>query len=309
MLKDAFIRSDYFSALADYGISHATAWSQSCNQEDMDSSDIDGVSVRESRIHSLGLFAEKDYRKGEVVCVARRGGTRTLGGRYSNHSPFANGAMRVNGLDFELVAIADIACGEEITTNYKDSLALSIKRRELSACDYSMSVKDGAPSLVVAPQDRQCLEGSDAAAYDLLFNEDHINCLSLRDRVLAFEYVLEQLPQRAIPTRHEFIEGLYRREITFPKGTLATGKIHPKDHMDVMLSGEMMVATEDGFKHLKAPCTLISRAGNKKAGYALTDVVWTTYHPTQATTVEEVEKELFIDDFDEIEHEEERKVA
>ena len=299
-MSDAFVRSSYLSVLADYGISHATAWKQSCDVTDFDDSPIEGLSVKESSIHGAGLFADKPYESGAVICCARAGGMRSVAGRYSNHSPFANARMRLAGEDVELVSVRSIAEGEEITTNYGKTLSLSLKRPEPSGCDYSMTITNGTASLDISLQDRGCMSGHDAAAYDLLFNEDHINCLSLRDRVLAFEHVLEGLPQIDIPVKHEFIKGLYRREVTFPKGMLATGKIHPEDHMDVMLSGEMIVASKDGFKHLKAPCSLTSRAGHKKAGYAITEVVWATYHPTSATTVEAVEKELTIDDFDEI---------
>mgnify|MGYP003646913238 CR=1 FL=1 len=299
-MSGAFVRSSYLSVLADYGISHAAAWEQSCNTTDLDGSPIEGLSIKESPIHGSGLFADKSYESGAVICRARTGGMRTLAGRYSNHSPFANAQMRLTDEDVELVSVCPISEGEEITTDYGKTLSLSLERPQASSCDYSMTVTNGTASIEIAPQDRGCMSGHDAAAYDLLFNEDHINCLSLRDRVLAFEYVLEGLPQIDIPVKHEFIKGLYRREVTFPKGMLATGKIHPEDHMDVMLSGEMIVASEDGFKRLKGPCTLTSRAGHKKAGYAITEVVWATYHPTSATTVEAVEKELTIDDFDEI---------
>jgi len=280
----SFIRSDYYSALADYGFLHKTAWEQSKNKKDLDESVIDGVEVKESDIHGEGLFAVKSYQKGDFICMAREGSKRTIAGRYSNHSPYNNAVMAIVEEGFILIAVNDISPGEEITTNYRLTLALQVKpARDLLPLD-----------------DRQNLRGSDSAAYDLLFNQDHVNCLSLRDRVLAFEYVLSGLPQTEIPVVHEFIDGLYRREITFKAGTLATGRIHKEDHMDVMLSGVMYVADEDGFKCLKGPCTLTSRAGKKKAGYALTDVVWTTYHPTKSKTVEDVEQELFMEDFDEI---------
>lgn len=134
-------------------------------------------------------------------------------------------------------------------------------------------------------------------AVDALFTPG----LPLRDRVLAFEAFTSTHPQVPIPVKHEFIDGLYKREIIFPKGTLATGKIHPTDHMDVMLEGAMLVATEDGIKRIDAPCTLVSRAGHKKAGIALERTRWISYHPTSATTVEEVEAEIFCDSYDDIE--------
>lgn len=123
----------------------------------------------------------------------------------------------------------------------------------------------------------------------------------LRDRIAAYEAFVANHVQMPIPVKHEFIHGLYKREIVFPKGTLATGRLHPVDHMDVMLEGSMLIATDDGMKRIDAPCTLISRAGTKKAGIALTKTRWASYHPTSATTVEEVEAEIFVDGYEDIE--------
>ena len=126
---------------------------------------------------------------------------------------------------------------------------------------------------------------------------------SLRERVEEFEKVLAMYPQSEIPVEHEFIDGLYRRQVTFPKGMIGTGAIHKTDQMDVMLTGEMLVATPDGFKHLIAPCTFTSRAGNRKAGIAIKETVWISYHPTSATTVAEAEAEILADDYEEIDGE------
>ena len=136
--------------------------------------------------------------------------------------------------------------------------------------------------------------------------EAHVNALfvptvPLRDRIEAYEEFVKDHPQLNIPVKHEFIEGLYKREIIFPKGTLATGRLHPVDHMDVMLEGSMLIATEDGMKRIDAPMRLISKAGHKKAGIALTRTRWISYHPTSATTVEEVEAEIFVDDYSDLE--------
>lgn len=120
--------------------------------------------------------------------------------------------------------------------------------------------------------------------------------LSYAERVYRFEEYLKQFPQVEMNPKHEFIDGMCKREVIFEKGTLATGKVHIKDHMDVMLEGEMLVATPDGFKHLIAPCTMTTKAGTKKAGIALERTRWVSYHPTQAKTGEELEAEIVCDD-------------
>lgn len=135
------------------------------------------------------------------------------------------------------------------------------------------------------------------AVVDALFSPG----ASLRDRIATYEAFVVDYPQMPIPVKHEFIAGLYKREIVFPKGTLATGKLHPVDHLDVMLEGSMLIATEEGMIRIDAPCTFTSRAGHKKAGIALTKTRWVSYHPTSATTVEEVEAEIFCDSYEDLE--------
>lgn len=294
-IKLSIIRSDYYSALADYGISHQKAQEQTKNHDDLIADNIDNIFVRKSIIDGVGLFSGDDFKNGDFICVAKLGEKRTIAGRYTNHSPNPNAVFAFADGDIILIAISDINIDDEITINYRAALSLQISRPDLVGNLVSLN-----ENIALSDKKRCFLFGPDAAAYDLLFNEDHINNLSIRERVLAFENVLSKLPQTHIEPTHEFIDGLYRREITFKKGTLATGKIHKNDHMDVILSGEMLIATDDGFEHIKGPCFRTSIAGKKKAGYALTDVVWATYHPTNSKTVEDVEKELFINDFEEI---------
>tara|TARA_R110000796_G_scaffold62616_6_gene144409 strand:+ start:9079 stop:9531 length:453 start_codon:yes stop_codon:yes gene_type:complete len=119
---------------------------------------------------------------------------------------------------------------------------------------------------------------------------------SYAERVYSFERYLTTLPQATIEPTHEFIDGLCKREIVFEEGMLATGKVHATAHMDVMLEGEMIVATEDGFKRLIAPCTMITKPGTKKAGIAIKRTRWISYHPTLATTREELEAEVVFDE-------------
>lgn len=289
----SIIRSDYYSALADFGIEHETAKRQTEDHSDLIETEINGLSVKNSEIHGKGLFATQQIKLGSVICIAREKGKRTLAERYANHSPDPNSYFVFDSENIVLVAVKDIKNNEEVTVSYRAALGLQLQKPEKSN-----NLVVGNNDISVLSDGRVYLNSVDAAAYDLLLSEDHINNLTVRERVLAFEAVLLKLPQAEIPVTHEFIKGLYRREITFKRGMFATGKIHREDHMDVVLSGEMVIVSENGYKHVKAPCFLTSIAGKKKAGYALTDCVWCTYHPTNCKTVEEVEKELFIDEND-----------
>lgn len=106
--------------------------------------------------------------------------------------------------------------------------------------------------------------------------------LTIREKLDALEAELFKHPQIEIPPRHYFAKGLYAREITIPAGTLLTGKIHTTQHINIISKGEISVLTEHGPRRVKAPCTLVSPPGTKRAGYAHEETVWTTIHANPA---------------------------
>lgn len=99
-----------------------------------------------------------------------------------------------------------------------------------------------------------------------------------RQQIERLEDHLVQHEQVEIPATHRFAAGLYAREITIPKGTLMTGKVHRHEHVSVMLSGDMTVLTESGMRRVKGPQTFISPPGTKRVGYAHEETVWLTVH-------------------------------
>tara|TARA_R110000787_G_scaffold284584_2_gene398492 strand:+ start:21742 stop:22260 length:519 start_codon:yes stop_codon:yes gene_type:complete len=106
----------------------------------------------------------------------------------------------------------------------------------------------------------------------------------------------------ACPLQHSFSDGIYVREIFIPKGMLLTGKIHKHEHPNFLLKGEVMVLTEiGGTEILKAPCSMISKPGTKRALYAITDLVWTTIHhnPTNTQDLKKLEKIVIAKDYKE----------
>ncbi len=118
-------RVDYFRMLAEVGITHETAWAQSQIEADRHDLVIDGVVVGPSRIHGVGVIATRDFAPGELVGPARVDGMRSQLGRYTNHSPSPNGRMNMDNGTISLIALAQIREGEEITTDYRETLALS----------------------------------------------------------------------------------------------------------------------------------------------------------------------------------------
>lgn len=101
------------------------------------------------------------------------------------------------------------------------------------------------------------------------------------------------------PIKHHWAPGVYGREIFIPAGTVIVGKIHKHAHLNCISQGLVMVATPFGVETLQAPANFISKPWTKRAVYALEDTVWTTIHPTDKTTVAEVEADIIAASFDE----------
>lgn len=96
---------------------------------------------------------------------------------------------------------------------------------------------------------------------------------------------------------------VYGREITLKAGTAVIGKLHRHAHLNIISSGEVVVNTEYGIKHYKAPCTFVSEPGLKRAVIAVHDTVWVTVHLTDSPgedNLEHIEEEVISQTYDEI---------
>lgn len=119
-----------------------------------------------------------------------------------------------------------------------------------------------------------------------------------RSSIMEVQEQLAQMPQVETPVRHYFAHGMYAREMFIPAGTLLIGKIHRFENISVLSQGEIIVFTEEGTQRVKAPYTVVSPPGTKRAGYAVTDVIWTTFHPTNSRDLAEIEAEVIAPDYD-----------
>lgn len=111
----------------------------------------------------------------------------------------------------------------------------------------------------------------------------------------------DSLQADSCPVKHVFAPGMYAREMSIPKGMLLIGKIHRGSHINVVSRGSIRVLTEQGTKVINAPCSFVSEGGTKRVGVALEDTVWTTFHVTNSTDLNEIEREIIAEDFSEIE--------
>jgi hypothetical protein len=113
-----------------------------------------------------------------------------------------------------------------------------------------------------------------------------------REMVVALEKEIQKLPQVDCPVRHYFAQGMYAREMTIPAGVVVTGAVHRHEHLCTISKGRISVSTDEGIKVLFAPCTIVSKAGAKRVGYAIEETVWTTYHATNETDLDKLMIEI-----------------
>ena len=90
--------------------------------------------------------------------------------------------------------------------------------------------------------------------------------------------VSEKMPQAEIPTLHDFCDGLYARTVVVPKDAIVTGSVHSKDNFFVIRAGSAVIYTPNGPQLFHAGHMGISPKGHKIGGYALSEVIFTTFH-------------------------------
>ena len=116
-----------------------------------------------------------------------------------------------------------------------------------------------------------------------------------RDTVIDFfEKKMLECKPTPVPVRHIFTPGLYTREVSCAAGTLLTSAVHKHDHPFVLSKGTLKIYGENGedVRELKAPYTGITKAGTRRLVYIVTDVVFTTFHVTNKTDIDEIEEEI-----------------
>lgn len=117
---------------------------------------------------------------------------------------------------------------------------------------------------------------------------------AVRAAINRLESDLRELPQLDVPVEHTFGPGFYARTIRLPAGATLTGKVHATEHVFIVSEGEILLATEDGSMHAKAPFQCVARPGLKRVGHCLTDVVCTNVHITTETDLAKLEAALIV---------------
>ena len=115
-----------------------------------------------------------------------------------------------------------------------------------------------------------------------------------RQRIVALEEQVSQLPQYTCPLKHYFVDGIYVREIFIPAGCVLVGYIHTQPCITTLSQGTILISEGGKTVRLSAPFTATVAPGSKKAGYALTDCVWSDAYlnPDNEHDIEKLESRL-----------------
>jgi hypothetical protein len=119
--------------------------------------------------------------------------------------------------------------------------------------------------------------------------------------ILALEKIILTLEQVECPISHYQIEGVYCRSMFIPAGTVITGAIHNKENISILAKGTIRVTNGTDSKIISAPYIMIDQPGIKRLGVSETDVTFINIWRTDATDLDEIEKEIRSETFDEYE--------
>lgn len=103
-----------------------------------------------------------------------------------------------------------------------------------------------------------------------------------------------------VEVSHYHAPGMYGREMIIPADTAIIGKIHRHSHINIISYGIIDVSTEFGLVRYEGPCTFVSEAGTKRCVHAITETMWTTIHATDTQDLDEIEKEVICDSYEQM---------
>ncbi|WP_426111048.1 hypothetical protein [Massilia sp. PWRC2] len=115
---------------------------------------------------------------------------------------------------------------------------------------------------------------------------------AMRARVEAIQAEMVKHPQYEPETTHTFHAGMYCRQVWRAADVTIVGKVHKCEHFYYVVSGTVLITTDDGVQRITGPHLLCSKPGTKRAVYSETDALCVTFHRTDATTLEQAEAEM-----------------
>ena len=119
-----------------------------------------------------------------------------------------------------------------------------------------------------------------------------MNEITTQDDIIQLQSLMLKGDTIELETRHHFSDGLYARELFIPAGVCLVVALNKTKHLYTVVKGKCRVSTQFENIEIEAPFMGETIPGTKRVIYAETDCVWITYHPTELTNVEEIEKAI-----------------
>ena len=103
--------------------------------------------------------------------------------------------------------------------------------------------------------------------------------------------------------KHTFADGIYVRQMNMDKGSAVIGAIHNHLHVWFLLTGHLIVATENTTEENIAPCYKLAKPGSKRVIYAVEDSIFVNIHknPNNNENLDELESEIVSLNFEDYE--------
>lgn len=112
---------------------------------------------------------------------------------------------------------------------------------------------------------------------DVFSNRSPEKSRAIFDKLETSLLTLPQLDEDDFSLKEWQSGGMYCREITIPKGAMLTGRIYKRDHIEIMVSGDISIVSDCGIsKRYLGHNTIEAKAGKRQAGYAHEETVWIT---------------------------------
>jgi hypothetical protein len=95
------------------------------------------VRFDKSLIHGVGMYATRAFEIGDTICSCLFKGSKTVAGRYTNHSMCPNAiAVKTGSGNIYFKAIQHINPDDEITSDYKNNFNVSVSNFGHTLKDY-----------------------------------------------------------------------------------------------------------------------------------------------------------------------------
>jgi len=141
-----------------------------------------------------------------------------------------------------------------------------------------------------------------------------IQAPTFKSEIDKAEKFLLTLPQLVVDPVHRFAEGLYSRELTMPKDTIWTSRVHKHENFAFVMTGSCTVVSENGSELITAPRIIKTVAGTKRILRIHEDSTWITVHalPPEMGTDMELLEDYFtcetLEEYEQVLIEEQRKL-